>query len=279
MDNTLSIRETFGTELPMIGMVHLLPLPGTPDYDADGGVAKIMEHAIHDAERLVTGGVDGIQVENQFDRPFPLPRDIGPETTAVVTAAVVEVKKVVSIPLGVNIHLNGAAEALAIAHAVGASWIRVFSMANAYISTSGYVEGAGPSLMRYRRTIGAEGVKILGDFHVKHGSHALINDRPIAEQAADAAEAGADVVIATGFKTGKAPQPEDLQAVRKAVSAPIFVGSGLTLDNAASIVPHIDGAIVGSYLKENGDIRRPVDTERTSRFMEAVRALRTQPRR
>lgn len=273
------MKQTFGTELPMIGMVHLLPLPGTPDYDEDGGVQKIMEAAVHDAKRLVAGGIDGIQIENQFDRPFPLPREIGPETTAFVSAAVAAIRNVVDLPLGVNIHLNGAHEALAIAHATGASWIRVFAMANAYVSTSGYVEGAGPSLMRYRRAIGAEEVKILGDFHVKHGSHALIHDRPIEEQAVDAEEAGADVVIATGFKTGKAPQPKDLQSVRAAVTAPIFVGSGLTSQNAGELLPHIDGAIVGSYLKEDGDIRKPVDVQRVAAFMDTVRAFRTQPRR
>lgn len=273
-----SFMELFGTDVAMIGMVHLAPLPGTPYYDAAGGFSAIIDRALRDTERLVDGGIHGIQIENQFDRPFLPPGKIGPETVAYVTAAAIEIRRFANVPVGINIHLNGAEEALAIASAVGASWIRVFSMASAYVSTSGYVEGAGPSLMRYRRSIDAEDVMLFGDFHVKHGSHAIIGDRPIEEQAADAEEAGSDAVIATGFKTGKPPQAEDIRRVRELVSVPILVGSGFSLKNALELLPHIDGAIVGSSLKEHGNIWNPVDTGRVRELMSEVGRLRTQPR-
>lgn len=275
---THSLTDIFGTDVPMIGMVHLAPLPGTPYYDAAGGFEAIVDRALRDADRLVEGGIDGIQIENQFDRPFMKADGLGPETVAYVTAAAIEIRRRVDVPIGINIHLNGAEQALAIAGAVGASWIRVFSMASAYISTSGYVEGSGPSLMRYRRAIDAERVMLMGDFHVKHGSHAIIADRPIEEQAADAEEAGADAVLATGFKTGRPPQADDIIRVRKLVSVPILVGSGFSVKNAEELLPHIDGAIVGSSLKESGNIWNPVDPARVRELMSEVARVRTQHR-
>ena len=269
-----NFTETFKTEKPIIGMVHLPPLPGSPEYDRDGGIPKIIEYAVEDARRLEAGGIDALQIENQFDKPFSLPEDIGNEVVAVVTAAATEVIRAVSVPTGVNIHLNGAEQALAVALAVGARWIRVFALANAYISTSGYVQAAGPQLLRYQREIGAEHILILGDFHVKHGSHSLIADRPLVEQALDAEEAGADVIIATGFKTGVAPDAENIREVRAGVNVPIFLGSGLSVMNAKTLLPVIDGAIVGSTFKEDGKITQPVDTKRVQRFMDTIRRLR-----
>ncbi len=52
----------FGTEKPIIGMVHLKALPGTFHYD--GNMDNIYEAAIHDAKALEEGGVHGIMVEN-----------------------------------------------------------------------------------------------------------------------------------------------------------------------------------------------------------------------
>jgi len=272
--NKQSFAATFGTEKPIVGMVHLPPLPGSPGYNQDGGIAKIVERATEDARRLEAGGIDALQIENQFDKPFLLPEEIGHEVISIVTAAAMEVARVVSVPMGINIHLNGADQALAVALAVGARWIRIFSLASAYISTSGYVQAAGPRLLRYRREIHAEHILILGDFHVKHGSHALIADRPLVEQALDAEEAGADVVVSTGFKTGVAPDAESIRAVQSSVSVPVFLGSGLSRENANSLLPVIDGAIVGSTFKEDGIITRPVDTDRVKRFMETVRRIR-----
>ena len=266
--------ETFKTIKPIIGMVHLPPLPGSPGYDRDGGIHKIIENVVEDARRLEAGGIDALQIENQFDKPFPLPEDVGHEVVSVVTAAAAEVFRSVSIPAGVNIHLIAADQALAVALAVGAQWIRVFALANAYISTSGYVQAAGPRLLRYQREIGAEHILILGDFHVKHGSHSIIADRPLGEQALDAEEAGADVIIATGFKTGVAPDTENVREVQTSVNVPVFLGSGLSITNADTLLPVIDGAIVGSTFKEDGKITQPVSIERVKRFMDVVRRFR-----
>ncbi len=274
MHSKKNFTDMFSAKKPIIGMVHLKPLPGSPEYDSDGGMRKIIDHAVAEAKRLEEGGVDGIQIENQFDRPFLKPQHIGMETVAAVTAAAAAIKSAVGLPVGINIHLNGIRQAIAVAHAVGAGWIRAFELANAYVSNSGIIEAAAPEALRYRAFLKAEDVMIFGDFHVKHGSHQLIADRSIIEQAEDVEDSGGDAVIITGTKTGSAPAPEDVQMIRSAVSVPILIGSGLSAGNAEQLLPVIDGAIVGSSFKLDGKIENDTDPRRVAQFMGKVRQLR-----
>lgn len=274
MQHKKKFTDIFTTKKPIIGMVHLKPLPGSPEYDGDGGMRRIIDHAVAEAKRLEEGGVDGIQIENQFDRPFLKPQHIGMETVAAVTAAAAAIKSSVELPMGINIHLNGISQAIAVAHAIGAGWIRAFELANAYVSNSGIIEAAAPEALRYRAFLQAENVMIFGDFHVKHGSHQLIADRSVIEQAEDVEDGGADAVIITGTKTGSAPVPEDVEMIRSAVSVPILIGSGLSAENAEQLVPVIDGAIVGSSFKVDGKIENDTDPRRVRVFMEKVRQLR-----
>lgn len=267
-------RELFNTEKPIIGMVHLKALPGTLDYDTEKGVNWIIEQAVLEAQRLEEGGIDGIQIENQFDKPFCKPEDIGLEIISSITAASMAIKKAVKTPIGINIHLNGVNQSLAVAKAVGAQWIRAFELANAYISNAGLIEAAGPSAIRYRRAIDAQNIKIFGDFHVKHGSHFIINDRTLEEQVSDVKESGGDVVILTSTTTGKAPSVEDAQRIRKTTDLPILIGSGFSVDNAKDLLQYVDGAIVGSSLKIDGKIKNDTDVNKVKELMDLVKLHR-----
>ena len=255
-------------------MVHLKPLPGSPDYDVTAGMDYIVEKAIEDTRNLVSGGVDGIQIENQWDRPFQKPEQIGMETVAAVSAAVVQVKRESAVPLGVNIHLNGVCHSIAVALAAGCDWIRAFELANAYISSAGFIEAAGPEALRFRKMIGAEEVMIFGDFHVKHGSHEITSDRSLEEQAEDVETAKADGIIITGLKTGNAPSLADIGRIRNVVQIPLLIGSGFSAENAGELLPALDGAIVGSSLKVDGKLENPIDLERVKIFMDRIRAIR-----
>jgi membrane complex biogenesis BtpA family protein len=176
--------------------------------------------------------------------------------------------------MGVTVHLNGVKQALAIAVAAQCQWIRAFELANAYISNAGLVEAAGPALMRYRAALRAEGIMVFGDFHVKHGSHQIIADRSIPEQAEDVETALGDGVIVTGIKTGTPPDRHDVSAIRDAVGLPILIGSGLSSSNLEQLLPLVDGAIVGSSFKKDGVLANPVDRARVREFMDRVRAIR-----
>ena len=58
-----SLQELFGVPKPVIGMVHLWPLPGAPGYSGYG-MQTIIDNALRDTEALVEGGVNGLMVEN-----------------------------------------------------------------------------------------------------------------------------------------------------------------------------------------------------------------------
>ena len=267
-------KGIFGTEKPIIGMVHLKPLPGSPGYDPDKGMKFIIKNALEDADRLVNGGIDGIQVENQFDKPFLKAEEIGWETVAAITSVVTNLKAKYGIPMGVNIHLNGVCQALAVAAATECKWIRAFELANAYISNSGIIEAAGPKALRYRSVPHANDIMIFGDFHVKHGSHQITADRSLEEQAEDVEAAKADGVIVTGVKTGSPPTSEDIKRIKGSITIPILIGSGLTIENISEFLPLIDGAIVGSYFKNEGKLSNSIDVLRVKKFMYKVRSLR-----
>lgn len=267
------IDKIFGVQKPIIGMVHLLPLPGSPFYQKNE-MKDVIKRAVSEAKILEKAGVDGIQVENMWDHPYLKADDIGHETTAALAVAAYAVINEVNIPVGINCHLNGNIQALAAAVASGARWIRAFELANAYISNAGFIEASGPKALRYRHFIGGDDIKILGDVLVKHGSHFITSDRDIKEQAHDIEAFKADAVIVTGGATGEKPSLKEIRLIKGSVSIPVFVGSGLTSDNVVDYISAIDGAIVGSEFKEDGKWQNPVSYERTKRFMEIVKSLR-----
>jgi membrane complex biogenesis BtpA family protein len=266
-----TLSEMFGLEKPIIGVIHLLPLPGSPRYD--GKLDLVLERAMRDAGALREGGVDGLIIENFGDAPY-LKANVGPETVTAMAAIAKEVVDAVNVPVGINVLRNDAKAALAIAIAAGGRFIRVNVLTEAIVGDQGIIEACAPELIRYRRRLGAEGIKIFADVHVKHG--ALLSPRPIEESAKDAAYRGlADALIVTGARTGEAPELDDIARVKGAVpDRPVLVGSGATKQNVARLLERADGAIVGTTFKEGGNVENPVDASRVRAFMAEVKKLR-----
>lgn len=268
-------ESLFSKPKPIIGMVHLRPLPGSPLYDpAEMDMKRILTIARDEARMLEDAGVDGVQVENMWDIPYLPGREIGPETVAALAVGVYEVARSVTIPTGAECHMNGADLALAAAIAGGAQWIRVFEWCNAFISQSGYIEAIGGKVARMRKALDATEIACLCDVNVKHGSHYIIHDRSVEEQAMDVEAQDGDAIIVTGFDTGTPPTVERILSCKNHVRLPILLGSGTTCENAAELLRHADGAIVGSYFKRDGNWKNPVDADRTRAFMQSVEALR-----
>ena len=267
----MSFLASFAQHLPIIGMVHLLPLPGAPGWGGD--MAAVRRRALADALTLVEEGVDGLLVENYGDLPF-LKGPVGPETVAAMAVVVADVVQATKVPVGVNVLRNDPIAALAVACAAGARFVRVNVHSGAVATDQGVIEGRAGDALRYRRLLGAGGVALLADVAVKHG--VPLGPQPIGEQARDAAYRGlADALVVTGPATGMEPSVEDLRAVRRAVpDRPLLVGSGLSPDNALTLLALADGAIVGTALKRDGQTAAEVDRERVRRLMTAVREAR-----
>jgi membrane complex biogenesis BtpA family protein len=254
----------------LIGMVHLLPLPGSPEYDGRG-IAPILVRALSDAEAYVSAGFDGLMVENHGDIPFLKPDRIGPEIAAAMAVIADRVREASGLPVGINVLANGALHALAIAAATQASFIRVNQWANAYVANEGIVEGAAAEALRYRSALRAEAVRIFADAHVKHGAHAIVQDRPLEELVRDVEFFAADAVIATGQRTGHAADVGYVRQIRQATSLPLLVGSGVTPDNVASLLGAANGVIVGSALKHEGVWWNAVDPQAAQAFVVRAR--------
>lgn len=266
-------RSVFTRAKPLIGTIHLEPLPGAPQYRG-AAMADIIARAVADARRYVAGGIDGLIVENEGDIPFLKPELVGPETVAALTLATAAVVDAVDVPIGVFCLANATIQSLAIAKATGARFIRANQWANAYVANEGIIEGSAAVSLRIRAAIHAHDVKVLADVHVKHGSHAIVADRTIAELTHDTEAFGADALIATGQRTGDPTTLEEVLEISTVAVRPVLVGSGLNAANAGELMAIADGAIIGSAMKEGGVWWNPVSVERTRLIVAEVEKLR-----
>ena len=251
-------------------MVHLKATPGFPNSSND--MSKIIDAALKDALALQEGGVDGLIVENIFNRPRQ--KTVGPETVAAMALAVKAVVDAVNIPVGIKVLFNDYRAQISIANVTNAAFVRISVYTDAVISMAGIIEGCCYNAITYRKLIGAERVKILADVHVKHAAPlAPIDIRPIQDVAFDTTYAGmAQGVVVTGKRTGLQTSVDDIRAVKNAVKDKlVLVGSGTTEGNIAETIKYADGAIVGTYFKGGGIIENPVDKDRVTKLIKVIR--------
>jgi membrane complex biogenesis BtpA family protein len=256
----------FGSAKPIIGMLHVPPLPGAPQNKLDRDA--ILDWVIEDAKALADGGIHALMLENFGDAPF-YPRQVPPHTVSFMTALAVEVKREFHLPLGINILRNDAESALAIAAAVAAEFIRVNIHAGARLTDQGVIEGKAHQTVRYRKLLGAD-IKIFADVDVKHS--APLAGRGLQVEVEElVSRSCADAVIVTGAATGKEASLEDLKTVKAAAgSAYVVAGSGVDERNVADVLKIADAVIVGSSLKVNGLTVNRVDGARVRAFMKVA---------
>ena len=267
-----SLKEMFGVEKPIIGMIHLLPLPGAPGYDFYG-LEAVIEHALRDAEALINGGVDALVVENMWDLPYYVGMEVPPEEMTAQAVAARAVVEAVKVPVGVNVIHNGGRVTLAIAVAAGADFIRVCLLTGARVWDTGELDhGCAAELLRWRKNLGAEHIKLFADVDKKHS--VAFPGIDLATHIEWTEFYLADALIVSGKMTGDAPELEKVRRAKELATRPILMGSGTTADNIAQFLQYADGAIVGTALKVDGIAENLVDVERVKRYMEAVRAVR-----
>lgn len=272
MTESAQVEELFGTSKALIGMVHVAALPGSPF--ASRPVSAIVEQAAGEARLLADAGFDAIMIENMHDRPY-LPQAVGPEVVSAMAAVLDAVRAEVAVPLGVQILAGANREAMAVAAAGGAAFIRAEGFVFAHVADEGLMPQADAGrLLRYRREIGAEHVRIFADVKKKHASHAITSDVDLAETAKAAAFFGADAVVVTGVATGEPVALADVREVRAAVELPVAVGSGVTPANLPELWETADVFIVGSFLKQEGRWDHPPDPDRLSLLMSVTAQLR-----
>jgi hypothetical protein len=250
----------------LIGMVHVLPLPGSPRWQ--GSMDRVTAAAVEDARALVAAGFDALLLENYGDAPFTAGR-VEPATVAALAIVAGELRRAVpGVALGVNVLKNDGRAALAVAAAAGGRFVRVNVHAGAVVADQGVVQSDAYALLRDRRLLDAD-VAVWADVGGKHA--APLAPVALEQHARDLVQRGlADALVVSGSATGEPTPLADVKRVRGAVpDVPLVVGSGVTPESVAELLSVADGAIVGTWVKRGGDVRNPVDPERAGRRVAA----------
>ena len=254
----------------LIGMIHLLPLPGTPKYTNFDAVIK---KAQYEAKLLEQLGFDAIIIENMHDVPY-LNRKVGEEIVAAFTAISVILKQTIKIPIGIQILAGANNAAIAVAKMAKLDFIRAEGFVFSHIADEGFMDSDAGKLLRYRKMIDAENIKIYTDIKKKHSAHTITKDVSIVETAKAAEFFLSDGVIITGSSTGVPASIAELKSVRNSLKLPIFIGSGITPDNLADYYDYADGFIVGSYIKESRYWENDISEKHCNRLIEKFNLLK-----
>src|SRR5262245_17772736 len=212
------MKSIFPTRKPVIAMIHVGALPGTPA--ARLSPRAIEAQALREAKIYRDGGVDGIMLENMHDTPYLRGR-VGPEIVAALAVVARAVKDATRLPCGVQVLAGANQEALAVALAAGLDFIRAEGFAFAHVADEGIIQSSAAELLAYRKAIGAEHVQVWADVKKKHSSHAITADVGIGETAHAVEFMRGDAVIVTGVVTGDAPNPADVEEVKGATKLPV----------------------------------------------------------
>ena len=265
-----AFENVFGTKKPVIAMVHLGALPGTPLYDADAGVDGILDGARADLEALQAAGVDAIMFGNENDRPYEF--DVDKASLATMAFVIGRLRDDITVPFGVNV-LWDAMSTIALAAATGAAFCRE-------IFTGTYASDMGPwtpdagAAMRYRDRLRRSDCLMLYNVCAEFADS--LDRRSLADRARSAVFSSIpDAVLVSGAITGEAARMEDLEEVKAALpDTPVLANTGVKHDTVAEVLALADGCVVGSSLKVDGNTWNAVDPERAKDFMDRARAAR-----
>ncbi len=256
---------------PVIAMVHLNPMPGTPLYDADAGVEGIYRNALQDLDALQAAGVDAVMFGNENDRPYELQVDIA--TTSAMAWVIGRLAERIEKPFGVNV-LWDPDSTIALAAATGAAFVReIFT--GTYASDMGpWTPNAGRALRRARH-LDRRDLVILNNVSAEFA--ASLDSRPLADRARSAVFSSIpDAVLVSGAITGESAKMADLEAVKAVLPAtPVLANTGVKHATVADVLKIADGCVVGSSLKVDGHTWNAVDPARAREFMDIVRKTRT----
>jgi len=272
-DALSAFRECFGAPRALVGMLHVGALPGTPS--ASQSIEALIQQTLDDARIYRDADFTALAIENTHDRPY-LKGAVGPEITAAMTRLAREVKRETGLVLGIQVLAAANREAMAIAHASGADFVRVEGFVFAHVADEGVIESCAADLLRYRRAIGAERVLVFADIKKKHSAHAITADVSLSETARAAEFFLADGVIVTGAATGEPASPDEVREVAGAVGLPVLVGSGITPENFGRFSA-AHGFIVGSSVKEGGSWYNRLDPAAVRTVSDAFARLRGHP--
>src|SRR5688572_18597903 len=260
----------------LAAMIAVLPLPGSPLYDGDD--QRVIDQALADLDIYKKAGVDSIIFENDHDLPYIQP-PLDKKTMALMTKICRKARKRFNGPIGVQMLEAANIESLEIAAEARLDYIRVEAFVFAHVGGSGIINGSAGKILRRRKELKAEHIKVFADVKKKHGSHSLTIDLDIKDEIRQAEFFLADGVIVTSQFTGIHPDKDDLVKAKSATKLPVLIGSGMSAGNIQEYLPLADGFIVGSCFRKDGKFLEKLEPERLDKFMRAFAAAKEVSRR
>jgi uncharacterized protein len=255
-------------------MIAVQPLPSAPRYGGDD--EQIVAQALADLGHYQEAGVDAIVLENSHDLPYIRP-PLSAHAVEVMKRVAVEVRRRFTGPIGIQVLEAANETALEIAHRADLDFLRVEGYVFAHVGGAGLIEGCAGRILRQRKELGCEHIKVFGDVKKKHCSHALTGDLDILDEVKQAEFFLVDGVIVTGARTTEPPAVAELRRVKEHAHVPVLIGSGMTPDNIKTYLPLADGFIVGSTFREAGRFLGALELKRLEAFMRVFRRLRGKP--
>ncbi|HIP49622.1 MAG TPA: BtpA/SgcQ family protein [Lutibacter sp.] len=264
-------ESIFRVKHPIIGMIHVQALPGTPNYQGDSNF--VIDKALQEARLYKQLGIDALMLENMHDVPYQK-NGVGAEITSMMTLIASTIKQETKLPLGIQILAGANKEALAVAKAAQLEFIRAEGFVFGHVADEGYIDSQAADLLRYRKQIDAAHIAVFTDIKKKHSSHAITADVNLVETAHAAEFFLSDGLIITGKQTGFETDIDEIKAVKSHTNLPVIIGSGISIDNVAAYLPISDAMIVGSYFKKDGFWKNDLEASRIKGFMAKVNELR-----
>lgn len=236
----------------VLGLVHLLPLPGTPLY-TEGDLERSREKVKRDVNALAEGGAQGCLVQS-VDKIYPSSDDTDYARVAAM-ALLVETARREAGPgfyVGAQLMWNCITPSLAVAKVCGADFTRCSVLVGRSPSPFGMIEADPLKVMEYRRKIDAQNVGMIAEISGYHfAQNGGYDAGALVSMAKSAVTVGANAIEIFN------PDPDlndrmvrDLKAALP--NTPVILGGGTNVENAAQRLSLADGALVGSCF-ENGN--------------------------
>lgn len=265
-------KSIFKVDKPIIGMIHLKALTGTPKFN--NNINEIIDTALNEVEIYKNAKIDSLVIENMHDVPY-LKNNVGHEISTIMSIVAHEVKKLSNLPCGIQVLSSANKTAMAIAKNASLDFIRAEGFVFGHLADEGYIDANAGELLRFRKTINAEHIAVFTDIKKKHSSHAISTDIDIVETAKAAEYFLSDGLIITGLSTGGKANLGEINSVKKVCKIPVIVGSGITLGNVSKYLSSSDAIIIGSYFKKGGFWANALEEDKIESFMDKVNALRS----
>ncbi len=261
--------DALGKQKVIIGLIHLLPSPGTPFFE-EGNFERSLEKAVKDAQALERGGADGCLIQT-LDKVFPTDDQADYARVAMMAAITQAVSQVTSVnfQIGIQILLNGISASLAVAKVCGGSFLRCTALVGDGDTEWGLVKANPVNFFAYREKLAAQDIKLIAEVEGMH-FHWHGKPRPIGEIAKAAAELGADAV-----EIAHPDEDTNLNLIRQIKQAvpglPVILGGHTNHKNATRRLAEADGAFVGTCFEDQwgGSILE----DKVREYVDIVRAL------